>query len=169
MYSNTPNPKNIAAKITSLLCLIMGSFMFIVANSNSLKFPWIAQLTGLILITVSIYVASAFLLRQYTFSIQPSDLNSDDTYEKNDFCITEKRSSKNFTVCRISLDEIVSVKTVYPQNKKQIMTDRKKMKRFTYNTEFAASRQIEVVCNCEGELLSILITYDEKLLKILSK
>ena len=169
MYSNTPNPKNIAAKITSLLCLIMGAFMFIVANSNSLKFPWIAQLIGLILITVSIYVASAYLLRQYTFSVQPRESSSGEVYEKTDFCITEKRSSKSFTVCRISLDEIVSVKTVDPQNKKQIMNDRKKLKRFTYNTEFAASRQIEVVCNCESELLSILITYDEKLLNILSK
>ncbi len=165
MYKNTPKPKNTYAKIVALVSLILGALLFIMANSNIIAAPAIAQILGLLLVTLSIYIASVFLLRQYTFSVEPNP-SSDE--RELDFTITERKGNRDITVCRIGLDEIVLAREVNPQNKKIVNTERKKMKRYAYDTSFFAPKQIEIVSKFDGEDISILITYDEELLKILS-
>ena len=63
--------------------------------------------------------------------------------------------------------DITLVQIVDPKNKKHILKERKNMSRYTYNTEFAASRQIEARATLDGESFSIFMTYDEELFKVL--
>lgn len=169
LYKKTAKPKNTAGRITALLCLLCGASLFILA-SGYIPFPSVAQVFGVILIGISIYIASAFLLREYTFSVAPSNKFGDedaDFDEKFDFIVTEKKNNKDVKVCHFGMDDVTKVNIVDPKNKKQIKAERKDMRRFTYNTEFAASRYIEVRAHLDDEDYSIFVTYDEELLRVL--
>jgi hypothetical protein len=170
LYKKTVQPKNTAGKITSLLCLICGAALFIMANGH-IPFPSIAQVFGVILIGTSIFIASVYLLREYTFSVTQSGRFSDEDAnysEKFDFIITERKNNKDIKVCHFGMNDVTLVRVVDPKNKKQINTERKNMHRYTYNTEFAAGRSIEVQAVLDTEEYSILVTYDEELLRVLN-
>lgn len=164
MYKNTPNPKNTAGKLTALITLIIGAALFGLSYTNMIKPAWLSQIFGLILVAVAIYIASVYLLRRYTFIIEASDTDT----SVADFIITEQKNNRDITVCRIGVDEIISARVVTPQNKKTVAEERKSMKRYSYDTQFAPNRQIEIVAQYEDEKLSIIVTYDEKLLNILN-
>jgi len=166
MYKNTPKPKNTYAKIVSLVSLILGSVLFVVSNSKGVAAPAVAQLFGILLMTAAIYIASVFLLHQYTFAIEQNPSGDDGEL---DFIITERKGNRDITVCRIGLDEITSVREVNTQNKKAVAKERKNMKRYLYDTTFIPVRRIEIVCSFDGEDISILATFDEQLLRMLSR
>lgn len=169
LYKKTAQPKNTAGKITALLCLICGAALFIMANGY-IPFPSIAQAAGVILIGISIFIASVYLLREYTFSVTQSSRFSDEdaSYsEKFDLIITERKNNKDVKVCHFGMNDVTLVRTVDPKNKKQISSERKNMHRYTYNTEFAAGRMIEVQATLDSEEYSIFVTYDEDLLRVL--
>ena len=161
IYKNTPKPKNTYAKILALVSLLLGAGLFVVSNLKIFDSPALPQFFGIAFITVSIYVASVYLLRQYTFSI---DLNPASEEDELDFIITERKGNRDVTVCRIGIDDIVTAREVNPQNKKQVAAERKKMKRYVYDTTFIAPRRIELICKLDEDDYSILITFDEQLL-----
>lgn len=167
MYKNTPKIKNKAGKITALTLLICGAALFVLSNYNLIYPVWLAQAVGIILIAIAIYIASAFLLRQFTFAIEES--NNDSSAANYEFVISERRSNRDTTVCRIGLDEIILAREITPQNKKAVMQERKGMEKFTYDNQFAPTRQIEIVAVIDGEKISVITTFDEQLLKILKE
>ncbi len=165
MYRNTPKPKNIYAKIASGVCLGLGLALILSANANLLPLPAIAQLLGIILLTAFIYIASVYVLRQYTFAVEPNPSSDDGEL---DFTIIEHKGKREITVCRIGLEDITLAREVTGNNKKQVKSERKNMKRYTYDTDFSAQRRIEVVTEFEDDRISILITYDAELLRALN-
>lgn len=170
LYQKTFKPKNTAGKITALLCLLGGALLFILANGH-IPLPLLAQIAGVILICTSIYIASAYLLREYTFSVtQGKNYNDEEAEysEKFDFIITEKKNNRDIKVCHFIMSDITAVREVSPENKKQVQAERKSKKRYTYNTQYAASRLIEVAATMDDENYSILITYDEDLLRVMN-
>lgn len=160
--------KNTAGKITALLCLLGGGFLFILANGSLILFPAVAQTVGLILIAAAIYIAVAYLLREYTFSVEANDdfsSGESDHADRYSFRITEAKGKRNIKVVDVQMSEIVSWRIVDPTNRKLVRAERRQMKRFTYDTCFAASRQIEIVAEIDEESYSILVSYDPELLK----
>ncbi len=169
LYKKTAKPKNTAGKITSLLCLLCGSTLFILANNLTDFFVSLVQFVGVILIGIAIYIATAYLLREYTFSVTQSGRFSDDDAafdEKFDFIITEKKNNRDVKVCHFGMGDLTLVRVVDPKNKRSVSVERKNMRRYTYNTQFAANRYIEVRTHLEDEEYSIFITYDEALLRV---
>lgn len=166
MFRITPTPKNTYAKTLCTVCLFLGAALFVFAGTDGVDFPILPQFLGMISLTVSIYIASLYLLRQYTFSI---DLNPASENNELDLVILEHKGKREITVCRIGIGDIVSVREVSAQNKKQVMAERKKLKCYTYDTSFIAPRRIEVNCHLGDEDFSILITYDEQLLMSLKR
>ena len=167
LYKKTIHPKNKAGKLTALLCLISGTALFILSNADLIMFPAIAQILGLILLTCAVYVASAYLLREYTFSVEPGDRRREDGSPEYEFRITEHKGKMTYTTCRIALSEIISVKVIDANNKKLIRKERKPKKKYTYDTQFAASHQIEIAAEIDSEEISVIITYDDELLSTL--
>lgn len=161
--------KNRAAKISALLCLICGAALVILAGSGYVAIPAVAQLISIVLISASIYIAVAYLLREYTYSVEPNTHITDDPSGQYDFIITEAKAKKQVKVCHIEMSDIMSARTIDQKNKKQILSERKNMKRYTYDTRFAASRQIEVRANIDGEDYSIIISFDEEMLGVFAK
>ena len=172
LYKKTARPKNTVGKISALLSLVCGAALFILASGNHIALPSIAQVIGVILIGASIYIATSYLLREYTFSVCPGKKfdDEDSSYsEKYDFIITEKKNNRDIKVCHISMSDVTKVRVLDPENKKKIAEERKNMKRFTYDSEFASSRKIEVQAIIDDEEYSILVSYCDELLKILNE
>ena len=171
MFKKTVIYKNISAKISALLCLISGVALFILSGNGYVAIPALAQVLSIILISASIYIASAFLLRVYTYSIEPNThiVADDDPSAQYDFIITDEKGKRSIKVCHIEMTDIISLKVITPENKKQISAERKLMKRYTYDTRFAASKQIEVRAKIDGEDYSVIITYDEDIISAFKK
>ena len=167
MFKKTPKPKNTAGKISALATLLLGAFLFIMANMGLIALPWLAQLIGIILLTFAIYVASAYLLRQYTYVVESVSGAAEDGEGAYDYIIYELRSGRELKVCHVSVKSIKYIRVVTPENKKTVNAERKKMQRYTYDTTFAASRRIEIVVKNGGEEASMLLTYDEDVLNAL--
>ena len=168
LFKKVMKHKNTAGKITAALCFACGVALLLLSNGGFIAIPALAQVLAMILLTASIYVAVAFLLREYTFSVEPNKHIADDDKlsEQFDFIITEVKGKKNVKVCHIEMSEVKQIRVVDPNNKKQVQTERKNMKRFTYDTKFAANRQIEIVADIDREDYSIIISYDEELLRV---
>ena len=171
MFKKTVIHKNTAAKITALSCLILGAALFILSGNGFVAIPVLAQLISILLIGTSIYIAAVFLLRVYTYSIEPNIhiTEDDDRRSQFDFIIYDEKGKRNIKVCHIEMTDIIFVRVITPENKKKVGEERKNMKRYTYDTRFAANRQIEVMANIENEDYSIIVTYDEELLAALKE
>lgn len=168
LFKKTMKHKNTAGKITAALCFASGVALLLLSNGGLIAIPALAQVLAIILLTASIYVAVAFLLREYTFSVEPNKHIADDDKlsEQFDFIITEAKGKRVIKVCHIEMSEVKLIRVIDPSNKKQVQAERKNMKRFTYDTKFAASRQIEIVADIDREDYSIIISYDEELLRV---
>ncbi len=171
MYQNTPTPKNFVAKMYALILLIGGLVLFISASYLNYNFPWLVQCIAIVLIGASIYIASAYLLRRYTFSVDGSEKEDYDgeTVPTYLFRITEFKNNRNITLCLVETRDIKLCRTVTPENRKKVKEERKTKKKYTYDTAFAAPRQLELQMHVDDEKISILITYDPELVGILNK
>ena len=156
MFSKTPKPKNGGAKIICLCCLIVGTLLFIFAGAQKIALPVFAQIISIVLFTASIYIASCYILREYTFSVESSNIAGETI---PDFVIYEKRGKRSITVCRLGLDEITYVEKVDKTNIKSIQAQRKTMRRYRYNVQFAEGRFTEIRTN---DNISVFITFDEE-------
>lgn len=163
LYKKIIKPKNTAAKITTFSCVAAGAFLWIM--SAYIPIPSIPQTVSVIFIAAAIYIASAYLIREYSFEIA-NNYKENETEAKMlyDLIINERKGNKFIKVCHIEFSDIVSVREVNPTNVKQVKAERDNKKRYTYNTQYAASQKIEVVADLGDEMISILITYDSELL-----
>lgn len=174
MFKKTIAPKNRAAKISALLTLLGGAFMFIMASGGNIPLPWLAHLIGIVLLTFSIYVASAYLFRQYAVAIESTSGAAEDGEGAYDLLVYELGAKRvgasgraDRKVCHVSVKHIEFVRVVTAENKKAVALERRKLDKYTYDTQFAPSRRIEVVVKNGGEEASMLLTYDEDVLNAL--
>ncbi len=171
MFKKTIAPKNRAAKISALLTLLGGAFMFIMASGGNIPLTWLAQLIGIVLLTFSIYVASAYLFRQYSVVIESVSGAAEDGEGAYDLIVYElggrKYQKGDRKVCHVSVKHIEFIRVVTAENKKAVALERRKLDKYTYDTQFAPSRRIEVVVKNGGEEASMLLTYDEDVLNAL--
>ena len=171
MFKKAIIHKNTSAKISALLCLLCGAALFFLAGNGMVAIPVLAQAISIILIVAAVYIAAAYLLREYTYSIEPNaKVGEDEEFEdKYDIIIHERKSNKQVKVCHIELSDVTAINIIDPKNRKKIRSERKNMKRYTYDTKFAASMQIEIRAVIDDEEYSIIVSYDEELLAALKK
>ena len=163
MFKKTIVPKNRAAKVSALLTLIGGAFMFIMANGGNIPLPWLAQLVGIVLLTFSIHVASAYLFRRHTVVIESVSGAAEDGLGAYDLIVYEVGAKKKGAtgavdkkVCHVSVKHIEFIRVVTAENKKEVAKEHVKMDKYTYDTQFMAARRIEVVIKNGGEEASML-------------
>lgn len=171
MFKKIIKHKNTAGKISALLCLIVGAALFILAGNGLVAIPALAQLISICLLGASIYIASAFLLREYTYAIEGNMhiVEDDDISKQYDLIVTEAKGKRQIKVCHIEMSDIKKVRIITPENKKAVKSERKDAKRYTYDTQFAPNRQIEIKAEIDHEDYSIILSYDEEFLAALSR
>lgn len=159
--------QNKAAKLISLLFVASGAALIWMFGGYT--YAIIPQTVGFSLLAVAIYIASAYLLRQLTFSLEIRNSEADNIRDKYDFLIKEIRSGREIKHCHISLSDITLVRKVTKENKKQVNKERKEMRRYTFDTCFAPKCRIEIVAKDGDDTVSMLISYDEELFALLSE
>lgn len=168
LYKKTIKPQNRTAWIISLLCFLVGAVLFTSAANIFKSGAAIAQLIGILLLTFAIYILSAYLIRQYTFSVEHNKNEDGGIKETYDFIITEQRYGKTVKVCHFKLTDITGILVVDAENKNQVSEERKSKLRYSYNTEFAPKRYIELSASLDGEDYSVIVTYDFDLFQTLN-
>ena len=175
LYSKTFIHKNRTCKVIALISLLLGGFSFALGNVDFIALPVVAQAIGVLLISTSIYMATAFLLRQYSVSIDKNSASEGDVKELYDLIIKEQKGKKVQKVCHVGLANIFSVE-LYDASKKSERREEKKRwqaenggLRYIYDTRFSAGQRIVVRCDVGDHRCSIYICFDESLYRILSE
>lgn len=171
MFKKTIKHKNTAGKISALLCLILGAALFILSGSGYVAIPTLAQIISIILLAASIYIATAYLLREYTYSIEPNThiVEDDDLSGQFDLIITELKGRRLVKVCHIEMKDVKEIRIITPDNKKTVKSQRKGANCYTYNTQFAPSRQLEIKAEIDREDYSLILSYDEEFITALRR
>lgn len=96
-------------------------------------------------------------------------VEDDDISKQYDLIVTEAKGKRQIKVCHIEMSDIKKVRIITPENKKAVKSERKDAKRYTYDTQFAPNRQIEIKAEIDHEDYSIILSYDEEFLAALSR
>ena len=131
MFKKTPTPENKAAKISAVISVAGGVLVFILTTAiKDIPFPGVAQFIGLLLVAYAIYIAGAYLLRRYTFIIEPSE--DEDTEPDHDLIINEQKGNRKIKVCHVSVKKIEFIRVVDSKNKREVAKNRKNKDKYTY-------------------------------------
>ena len=167
LYSKTFIHKNKEAKIIALACLLFGGLIFAAAGAGVLPIPAISELIGLILIVVAIYIASCYLLRQYTVSVELNKKDEDNMRDAYDLIVRERKGKKLIKVCHIGLENMISLEIVDKKAKKDDKKQIKDAYRYIYDTELFSKKRISLLCETGGYKSLIYLSFDDELFGIL--
>ena len=140
-----------------------GFFLFGISKNPSLPFPAILQLLSVVLFCGVVVVLTRYLLRDFSYSIEPRDGVGAPDLVVREFC--GKRIS---VVCRISLGDVVEVRPVCAKEARDLAKQRKG--RCVYNyTCHITPKGLYLLTVRDGEsLYDLRIVADERLISYLS-
>ncbi len=169
IYNKTFTHQNREAKIAALACLLFGGLFYGFGNTDIFPIPVIFQLVGVILIVCSVYLATAYILKQYSVSISRNDNNDGDAGELYDLIVRERKGKREPKVCHIGLDTIISVKVVTKNSLKKTKNEKLDGFRYIYDTKYAWKERIEITA-LTGDYQSVIyLSYDDELFRALSE
>lgn len=159
MFKKTLKTQNKKAKLTMATLFIFGvAFLFL---SPQIKGRSIVQTVGFLLIGGAVYIATAFVLKEYTVNVFIPDGQL-----TPDLAIFEFHGKREIKVCHISLGEITDMTVVEAKDVKEENKRIRRLKRYKYNSVFDCEKFIYLTVRDE---ISIVITYDEELYQILKQ
>ena len=157
MFKKTLKTQNKKAKLTMATLFIFGVAFLLL--SPQIKGRLIVQTVGFLLIGGAVYIATAFVLKEYTVNVFIPDGQL-----TPDLAIFEFHGKREIKVCHIGLNEVTEIKLITPENAKAEKENRKNLKRYKYNTFFDCERFIELIVRDE---ISIMITFDPELYEVI--
>lgn len=160
MYKKTLKNVNRNAKLIMWLLFAGGVFLFLFAGRENFPYPAFAQTLSVVMLCIAVYIATAYVLKEYTVEVYFPNSTGSDMAKKPDLAIYEQRGKRRITVCLISLSEVEYIEILTDENKKEIREKVKNMKRYRYNTFFCQRKFIHIVTN-DG--ISVSCTYDDGL------
>lgn len=157
MIKKTLKTQNKKAKLTMLWLFIFGVALFLIAPIVPIKAA--LQIFGFIFVGLSVYVATVFVLKEYTVSIffPEGEISPD-------LAIYEFHGKRELKVCHIGLSDVVEMTVITPENAKAEKEKRKSLKRYKYNTFFDCKKFIGLITK-DG--VSVILTYDEDIYRAL--
>ncbi len=159
MFKKTLKTENKKAKLTMLILFVFGVALLLLAPSIPGKS--IIQIAGFLLLGAAIYIATAFVLREYTVNIFIPE-----GQETPDLAIFEFHGKREVKVCHISLAEVTKMTVITPENARAEKENRNELKKYKYNTFFDCTTFLELHIRDE---ISIIMTYDDDVYAALKK
>ena len=166
MYKKTLKHENKNAKLIMWLLFVCGVFLFFFAGNGKLPYPAIAQTFAVIMICIAVYIATSYILKEYTVEVCLPDSALSDASVKPDLVIYEQTGKKKIKRCHISLSDVTTMQKYTHINKKEVNLSQKGMSRYKYNTSFLQAEFISITTKDD---IAILVTYDEGLFVELKK
>lgn len=106
-YEYTPENRNLTEKLLACLALAFAAGAFGASRVDGIPYPAVFQFVTVLFLAVAFVIANRSILRSYTYTVTEPD----ETGER-DFLITEHYGKKHTAVCRVSLSQVVEVRTV---------------------------------------------------------
>ncbi len=157
MYAYHPQFKKKKEKLLAWFLVAIGAILYITSQYPGAPIPGILQIVGICSLAGSILLVSMCILRSYSYELVEGEAG------KTDFVITEHYSRRKTVVCRVGLDDIVSVKELDANWK------REKETLYTYTGVLFDEKRHLVEMQAHGEHFFVIICADETLFKLLSK
>ena len=158
MYAYHPQFKKKKEKLLAWFLVAIGVVLYITSQYPGAPIPGILQILGVCSLAGSILLVSMCVLRSYSYEIVEGEEE-----EKRDFVITEHYSRRKTVVCRVGIDDVVSVQELDPKWKKGQET------LYTYTSILFDEKRYLVEMQAHGEHFFVIICADEALLKLLTE
>ena len=156
MYVYFPKFEKKKEKLLSLFLAVLGVVLYVTSQVPNAPVPGLIQILGVVCLAGTILLISMCILRSYSYELSEGEMG------KIDFIITEHYSHRKTVVCRVGLEDIVSVVPFDPNQKKE------KEKFYTYTGILFDEKRYLVEVEAHGEHFFVIICADETLLGYLS-
>lgn len=168
LYEFTPKKNvNKLGLITGILIIGAAAILLATVLLSGIPYRWIAQLTGIGMLTAGVFITSRYIMKSYVYAVIPSDDGSED------FTVTEIQGRHTITVCRIGMSGVESVHVVNKSDaeKRKELKDKikaDKRKKFNYCADFLEQKYICILCEECGERFAINLSWDQSLEELFS-
>lgn len=156
MYAYHPKFQKKKEKLLAWFLVALGVVLYITSQYPGAPVPGVIQILGVGCLAGSILVVSMCILRSYSYELVQGE-------EKTDFVITEHYSRRKTVVCRVNLEDVVSVVPYDPNWKKEKNTV------YSYTGILFDENRYLVEMQAHGEHFFVIICADETLMNLLAK
>ena len=157
MYVYHPAFPKKKEKLLAWFLAALGIVLYFTAQIPGAPHPALFQMFGVGCLAVMILLVSMCILRSYSYELREGEEEG-----KIDFIITEHYSRRKTVVCRVGLEDVVSVVPFDSNQKKE------KEKFYTYTGVLFDEKRYQVEIEAHGEHFFVIICADETLLGYLS-
>lgn len=161
-YEHIPVPKNNKTKKIATSFFFIGLILFVAGGVKMIPFRSVLQLAAVASFVVSILLVGRFLLRYFAYRIE-------DLGEGDEFFVDEITRKTRYSVCRLEMRKLVSVRKF-----SELSKDERAQKRYNYCPDAFTSDAymlefIDSQYDITSERICVTIQPDEKLLAILQE
>ena len=156
MYLYHPKFQKKKEKLLAWFLVALGVALYVASQFPGVPVPGLVQILGVGSLAGCILIVSMYILRSYSYELVENEEG------KTDFIITEHYSRRKTVVCRVGVEDIVSVTLLDPSWKKEKQTV------YTYTGILFDENRYLVEMNTHGEHIFVIICADETLLKLLA-
>ena len=156
MYLYHPKFQKKKEKLLAWFLVALGVALYVASQFPGVPVPGLVQILGVGSLAGCILIVSMYVLRSYSYELVENEEG------KTDFIITEHYSRRKMVVCRVGVEDIVSVTLLDPSWKKEKQTV------YTYTGILFDENRYLVEMNTHGEHIFVIICADETLLKLLA-
>ncbi len=157
MYVYHPQFKKKKEKLLAWFLVALGVVLYITSQYPAAPVPGVIQILAVCCFAGSILVVSMYILRSYSYELIQGE------EENIDFVITEHYSRRKTVVCRVGLNDLVSVRLLDSNWKREKETV------YTYTGVLFDEKRYLLEMNAHGEHFFVIICADETLLNLLAK
>lgn len=113
-----------AIHILTISCFIAAFLLFGVSNMESMVYPLVYQLTGILLLVVGTYFLTRYVLKKYRYEIIQSDIV--DTWGEPvfDLVITETTGKRVVVVAKVALRDIAMLDVIDKRKDKNLAKEK---------------------------------------------
>ena len=157
MYVYRPTFSKKKEKLLAWFLVALGVALYVASQFPEVPVPGLVQILGVGSLAGCILIVSMYVLRSYSYELVENEEG------KTDFIITEHYSRRKTVVCRVGLEDVVSVVPYDPNWKKEKNTV------YTYTGVLFDEKRYLVEMNAHDEHFFVIICADETLLDLLDK
>lgn len=163
MYEYHPQFKKKKEKLLACFLAALGVVLYFSARIPGVLIPGVIQILAVCSFAGSILVISMCVLRSYSYQLTEGEDG------RIDFLITEFYSRRKTVVCRVGLEEIVSVVPFEKSAQCKTKAEKGKEKVYTYTAILFDEKRYCVEIHTQEEQIFVIICADEALLNLLDK
>ena len=163
MFELIPQKSNKKAQGLVILFTVSALLMlFLSSVLRNIPYIWTVQLLAIILLTVTVFLVTRYIMKVFIYRITDRDGSADLT-------VTEGTTAgkKQVTVCRISLDSIKSLTVLEGEacSLRSLRRERKKV--FDYRPDLLPDKSLLLLSDEGGDECYVCLSYDDGLYSLL--